>query len=293
MENGMLPEVQLYAVGPAEAERVAPLLTAEAVMLIKAGEAAGMALAEEGEVRAAACARLAPEDEETLELISLYTAPAFRRRGLGGTLLMELLEGFMAALDGSLRRVTAAFTRENQGVESLLARAGFQIEPDEQAVSRRLPAAALADSILLTRRAALPEGCTLHTLGQLPDHALRALEQELRKNGIDDLTAAEMRQAMQDASTVLLDREGCPCACAIMTGQDGGAYLSQFYTAGGSAGYAMAVLQAAARQLLAQLPSDAVLEIPVLTASSARLVQRLLPESAAEPLLRGVLRLDQ
>ena len=80
MTNEQLPEVELYSIGPNEADHAAPLLTAEAVEAIKSGEAFGMALVEEGEVRAAACARLLPENEEVLELISLSVAPAFRRR---------------------------------------------------------------------------------------------------------------------------------------------------------------------------------------------------------------------
>ena len=63
MTNEQLPEVELYSIGPNEADHAAPLLTAEAVEAIKSGEAFGMALVEEGEVRAAACARLLPENE--------------------------------------------------------------------------------------------------------------------------------------------------------------------------------------------------------------------------------------
>ena len=51
-----LPEVQLYGIGPDEADHAAPLLTAEAVTYIKNDEAFGMALVEEGEARAAVCA---------------------------------------------------------------------------------------------------------------------------------------------------------------------------------------------------------------------------------------------
>ncbi len=58
MEKEPLPEVELYSIGPDEADYAAPLLTGEAVEEIKAG----MALVEEGEVRAAVCARLFPEN---------------------------------------------------------------------------------------------------------------------------------------------------------------------------------------------------------------------------------------
>ena len=291
MTKEQLPEVELYSIGPKEADHAAPLLTTEAVEAIKNGEAFGMALVEEGEVRAAACARLLPENEEVLELISLYVAPAFRRRALGGTLLMELLEETMNATDGGLRWVTAAFLPGTEGVEPLLAKAGFRMERDEQAISWQLPVADLAASPLMARPAQAPAGCSLHTLEELPDYCLRQLVQELKKNGINDLTAAEMRQALQTGSYVLLDRTGQPKACAIFsrTGEDG-VYMSQFFTASGSAAYAMAVLQAGGRALLTQLPGS-VLEIPTLTESSARLVQKLLPASQDAHLTRAVLEL--
>ena len=75
MEKEPLPEVELYSIGPDEADYAAPLLTGEAVEEIKAGMAFGMALVEEGEVRAAVCARLFPENEIHLE--QLFTRVGF------------------------------------------------------------------------------------------------------------------------------------------------------------------------------------------------------------------------
>lgn len=292
MTKEHLPEVELYSIGPNEADHAAPLLTAEAVESIKSGEAFGMALVEVGEVRAAACARLLPENEAVLEILSLYVAPAFRRRALGGTLLLELLEETMNATDGGLRWVTAAFLPGTEGVEPLLTKAGFRMEQDEQVISWQLPAADLAGSPLLTRPASVPAGCSLHTLEELPDYCLRQLVQELTENGVNDLTATEMRQALQNSSYILLDQKNQPKACAIFSkaGEDG-VYLSQFFTTAGNAAAAMAVLQAGGKALLAQLPGETVLEIPTLTASSARLVQKLIPSSQAAYLTRAVLEL--
>lgn len=53
----------------------------------------------------------------------------------------------------------------------------------------------------------------------------------------------------------------------------------------------MAVLQASAQALLTQFPGGTVLEIPTLTASSAKLVQKLVPSSQSVPLTRAVLSL--
>ena len=236
MTKEHLPEVELYSIGPNEADHAAPLLTAEAVESIKSGEAFGMALVEEGEVRAAACARLLPENEAVLEILSLYVAPAFRRRALGG-MLLELLEETMNATDGGLRWVTAAFLPGTEGVEPLLTKAGFRMEQDEQVISWQLPVADLAGSPLLTRPASAPAGCSLHTLEELPDYCLRQLVQELTENGVNDLTAAEMRQALQNSSYILLDQKNQSKACAIFSkaGEDG-VYLSQFFTTAGNAG---------------------------------------------------------
>lgn len=291
MKDQTLPEVQLYSIGAGEAERAAPLLTAEAVSYLKNGDAFGMALAEENEVRAAACVRFAPEDDTALEIISLYTAPAFRRRGLGGTLLAELLELCMAETDGSLRQVTAVFLPGTEGVEALLAGAGFLIAPDAQTVSWRFPVSTLAESSLLRLPAPLPHGCTLRTVHEVSDYTLRRLVWELRQHGIDDLGAAEMRRSMQDAGYVLLDAEDRPRACALFSASGSGAYLSQFFTADKSPAAALSVLQGAGRALLAQLPPDALVEVPTVTASSARLVRKLLPVGQAVQLLRAVLDL--
>ena len=51
----------------------------------------------------------------------------------------------------------------------------------------------------------------------------------------------------------------------------------------------MAVMQAAGRAALKQMPKDTVLEIPTLTESSAKLVKKLLPTGQATSLVRALL----
>ena len=287
-----LPQVQLYAIGPEEVDFAAPLLTAEAQTYIRQAEAFGLALAEDGELRAAACARLRPENETVLELISLYVAPAFRRRALGGTMLMELLEEAMEATDGSLRWVTASFSQETEGMEALLSQAGFCVEADETAVSWQLTVGELADSPLMARAVTLPAGHVLYPLQKLSGYHIRQLVQVLKGYRVDDLSAQEMRQAHPGASHVLYDRNSQPVACAVFTVQGGARVtLSQFFTAGASPAPAMAVLQAGAKALLEQLPGESLLEIPTLTDSSAKLLKKLVPASRAVPLMKATLDL--
>ncbi|MGN0337561.1 MAG: GNAT family N-acetyltransferase [Lachnospiraceae bacterium] len=289
-----LPEVQLYGIGPDEADHAAPLLTAEAVTYIKNNEAFGLALVEEGKARAAVCANFSPEDEAILEIISLYVAPAYRRRKLGGTLLMELLEAVLSETEGNLKGVIASFMPETEGVEALLTKAGFEIKTDEQAQTFRLPVSELADSPLLKRKKSVPEGYILRSLKGISDTTLRQLAEELKRNRVDDLSLEEMGQALPDCSYVLLNGKLEPKACAIFHAMgENGIYLSQFFTADGSTAAGMAVLQAAAKALLNRFPGETVLEIPTLTESSAGLVKKLLPSSKSTGLMHAVLDLTR
>ena len=289
-----LPEVQLYGIGPDEADHAAPLLTAEAVTYIKNNEAFGLALVEEGKARAAVCANFSPEDEAILEIISLYVAPDHRRRKLGGTLLMELLEAVLSETEGNLKGVIASFMPETEGVEALLTKAGFEIKRDEQAQTFRLPVSELADSPLLKRKKAVPEGYILRSLKGTSDTTLRQLMEELRRNHVDDLEPEEMEQALSDCSFVLLNEKLEPKACAILHAMgEQGIYLSQFFTAEGSTAAGMAVLQSAAKAVLNRFSGETVLEIPVLTESSAALVRKLLPASQSTGLMRAVLDLTR
>ena len=289
-----LPEVQLYGIGPDEADHAAPLLTAEAVTYIKNDEAFGMALVEEGEARAAVCAGFAPEDEGILEIISLYVVPDYRRRKLGGTLLMELLEKVMSETDGELKGVTVSFLPGTEGVEALLTKAGFVIESDGQVLTFRLPVSELADSPLLKWKKAVPEGYILRSLKGTSDTTLRQLMEELRRNHVDDLGPEEMEQALADCSFVLLDEKLEPKACAILHEMgEQGLYLSQFFAAEGSTAAGMAVLHSAAKAVLNRFSGETVLEIPTLTESSAALVRKLLPASQSIGLMRAELDLTK
>lgn len=291
MEKG-LPSVQLYSIGPDEADHVKTLLTKEAVMAIKNNEAFGMALVEEGEVRAAACARISPETEELLELLSLYVAPACRRRGLGGTLLMELLEESMAATDGSLKGVVATFLPQTEGMAALLEKAGFRFETENLQASFTFSISDLEESPLLTHRSSIPKGFHIRSLENTSDAVLLQLSESLKRNGIDDLSVAEMKQALQTVSYVLLDENLEPHACAIFTdhGRDR-ICLAQFYAENGSTAVGLAMLQESAKALLGRFSGETVIEIPTLTESSAGLVKKMVPSSQAVKVIRAELDL--
>lgn len=283
------PPIELYSIGPKEVELAAPLLTAEAAELIRGDEAFGLAIVEEDEVRGAVCARLAPENEICLELLSLYVVPQYRRRRLGSTLFVELLEACEESFDGTIARVEVNFSPE-PGLEALFKKVGFLLEQDEEgAHSHMVPVSTLADSPLMKHKAVLPKGCTLVSFEKLSRIRIRGIFQTLEKAGADYIDLNRLYQALPGASFVLLDAGGSPVACAVLSGGEERLCLSQFFTAGGNTAAGMAVLQAAAKVLLEQYAA-AWLEIPLLTASSTRLAERLLGgEGKKEPLIRAIL----
>lgn len=290
-QDDKFPPVQLYSIGPHEVDRAASLLTTEAAELIRGDEAFGLAIVEEDEVRGAVCARLAPDNEICLELLSLYVVPQYRRRRLGGTLLIELLEACGEAFDGIVARVEVNFSPE-PGLEALFKKAGFMLEQDEEgAHSHMVLVSTLADSPLMKHKSVLPQGCTLLSFEDISPIRIRQLFQTLEQADVDYIDLNRLYQALPGASFVLLDAEGNPVACAVLSGGEEGLCLSQFFTAGGNTSAGMAVLQAAAKVLLEQY-ADSWLEIPLLAASSAGLAERLLGGAGKkEPLIRAILEL--
>ena len=294
IEREQLPEVSIYAIGPEEVEYAASLLTSEAASLIRNAEAVGLALVEEGEICAAVCAGLSPRNETVLEIISLYVAKKFRRRGLGTTLVLELLERMMEATDASLQFLTASYLSNNDALSALFSELGFEIIQEESAISWQLPIGKLMDSTLMKTAATLPDNTTLRSLESLSGYDIRQLVQKLEEYQIDMLSAEQIEQAHGEASYVLMDENDEPAVCAIFTvSENCHITLSQFFTVYKNPTPSIEVLQASAKILLEQFPSDAVLEIPTLTGSSGKLVQRLLPDSQAVYLNRAVLDLTK
>lgn len=294
IEREQLPEVSIYAIGPEEVEYAAPLLTAEAASLIQNAEAVGLALVEEGEICAAVCAEISPWNETVLEIISLYVAKKFRRRGLGTTLVLELMERMMEATDASLQFMTASYLSCEDALSAMFSELGFEIIRQEEAISWQLPVGKIADSTLMKTSAALPDNTSLCSLASLTKYNIRQLVQKLEEYQMDFLSAEQIEQAHQEASYVLMDENDEPVVCAIFTvSEKTHITLSQFFTVYKNPAPSIEVLQAGAKILMEQFPSEAVLEIPTLTNSSSKLVQRLLPDSQAVYLNRAMLDLTK
>lgn len=283
--------VQLYSIGPQEAGLAKPLLTAEAAALIENDQAFGIAIAEDGKARGALCARLAPDNDICLELLSLYVVLQYRRRRLGTTLLSELFELCGEIFDGTIQRIETTFLSE-PGLMALLQKAGFKLEADETGIcSYLIPVSGLADCPFMKKNAPRPGNCTLVPFEKLSHIHIRRLFQALREADADYMEPGQLYQALPGASFVLLDAAERPVACAVFTGDGEQLCLSQFFAAGGNAINAVAVFQAAARALIGQYPG-ADLELPLLVPSSAGLAKRLLGDAVTpRPLIRAVLEL--
>jgi len=285
-----LPEVNLYAVGPLEVDRVSNLMTSEAVSLIKSGDAYGIAITEGDEVHGAMCFRLSPENEQCLEILSIFVIPGFRRTRLATTMITETVEDILSETYGELKFATAVFSPDTEGARELFESIGFKISESENCLTFRTDAGSLLKNELLAVKAQAPAGCVLRAVSELSDYDVRMLVSELSKNGVDYVSASDISGSIIDASFVLTDASGTAIACSIFShGSDGGAVLSQFYTASG-ANSAMAVLRASAAALAEKLPHDAPIEITTVESSSAGLVKKLLPDSKETKILHALLR---
>lgn len=286
-----LAPVQLYLIGPQEVELAAPLLTKEAAALIRNDQAFGIAIVDEGRARGALCARLSPDNDICLELLSLYVVPQYRRRQLGATLFAELFDLCGESFDGTVSRIEASFLPE-EGLTALLEKAGFQLEADESGIcSIFVPVSELADCPLMKQYADHKGGGTLLPFREFSNTHIRRLFHELENAGADYIDPNQLDQVLPDASFVLMDTESHPVACAIITGKDDHLCLSQFFATGGNVTGAVTVLYAAAQALLEQCPG-AVLEQPLLTPASVRFTKRLLGDAGTtETLMHAVLEL--
>jgi len=275
-ELNRLPELTVYALDPRQAERISSLLSAEALELLCRGDAAGLAVVEENEVRGAICVRFAPEQEGVLELCSLYVVPQYRRRGLGGTLLAEALERSLMATDGLLARVECLFSLPAEGMDAFLRASGFRLEEMEHSGVWRMP---LAD---VAARELSRAGSTLTpppvSFRGLSEYHRRTLMQTLRKHYADSLSEEGLRAAIPDISFAVPDKQGGNgfLACVVWTGSaEQGLCLRQFFVHPKRPEQAQAVLRASLRAMLEQYPPETMLEIPVLTEASEKLVRRL------------------
>ena len=273
--------LKLFPILPEQAEQGKPLLSREAADLVSQGQAFSLCAVENGEACGAICARFSEGWQDAVELIHLYVAPSHRRRGIGGTLLLELLDELTDFTGGELCRVEALFSEAAEGMMEFLQAAGFSLETEETACAWRIPVAALADAPLLQRKTAShPQG--LFSLESLDSHQRKQLYHNLKRYDADYLSMEELEHVHPKLSYVLLGAGNSLDACSILDVQEEGVYcLRQFFCTPHHTTATLPVLQASARALLTFCPGEAVLEIPTVTEPAVQLAHRLLPKGTA------------
>ena len=285
--------IEVYMILPEQAERVKPLLSREAVDLVSRGQAFSLCAVEDSEVCGAVCARFSQGREDAVEWISFYVAPSHRRRGIGGTLLLELLDELMDFTGGELCRMEVVFSETAEGIAELLQVAGFSLETEKTACAWRISVAALADAPLLQRNPSFPQG--LFSLESLDHYQKKQIYHNLKRYDADYLSMEELAHAHPKLSYVLMGTGNSLDACSILDTQEEGVYcLRQFFCTRNHTTAALPVLQASARALLAFCPGEAVLEIPTVTEAAVQLVRHLLPkETICRHMVHAVLDLHE
>lgn len=271
-----LPELKLYRVDAGQISRFMTLFTQEAVTGITIGEAFGMIAVEDHVACGAICMSAAGEQESMLELVSLYVVPEYRRRGVATTLLIELMEQVFGETDGMVHQCRYCGCGEEDSVRSFLQSVGFVLEEEETAGSFFATVGELEKAPLAGYHAYLPDGCTM-----LPLEKLSALDRKkvlltLQKAGVDDITAQDLETACQECSFVVYDEKKELNACAIFSEYAGSICLVQFYLQPGTSKTGIRMLQNAWMAVKEKYGPDMEIEIPILTDSSLRLMQKLL-----------------
>lgn len=276
IENYTLPEVEIYAIEGENVKHVESLLTSDAVELICRGEATGLAIVEENEVRGAICVCFSGDENETLEICSLYIAPAYRRRALGSTLFLEVLERGMSMTDGLLNRIECWFSNSADGMTEFLKSMGFQFQQVENSAMWYFTLGEVAEREILHKEDS--PATTAVPLSCLSDLQKCRLIQKLEENGVNYISENELDKAQKEISYVMMSRKDPLVfrACVIWTGDlETGLCLKQFFFDPTNFNAPLAVLRASFKTLEENFPPETVLFVPTLTSASAKLVQQI------------------
>lgn len=279
-----LGEVQLYFIDYRAIEKIEVLYPSAIAELIKRGDAFGMAIEEEGEIRGALGATFYPEAEH-LEILTLFVAESARRRRLGATLLLQTIESVMEETQGELRAVTISFLEQIEGMKEFLTEIGFTLESLPEEGSFFLNRTLLEQSVLNQKKKTNDLATVFLT--ELSEYEIKELYQILAEEGLAYLSLQELKEARKEYSTVWKDTSGKIRACCIITGKQQ-LVLSQFYSQKGKIKNGMAVLLSSLSALLLS-EENWILEVPCVSASSVGLLKRLFPDAEQCNYIHGFL----
>lgn len=279
-----LGEAALYFIDQESIDRVSRFFPESIAEEIKEGEAFGLAIAEEDEIKGAVAAHF-EEEENVLEIRSLFVAEEARRRALATTMVVQMMEAVLEETRGELRYVTVSFLEESSGCRELFEKIGFFMEEAEEAESFFLSREELTDSMLNTEG---KEGTAGKFFSELSEFEKKELLRNLEEEGADYITLKDLKEIRGEISPVIYGEEKLVQACCLFSGKEH-LVLRQFYAGKGQSRLAIKVLKTAVHSLLKD--SDwTQLEVPCVTASSARLLKKLLGVKEGRKYLRGVFK---
>lgn len=283
MDN--LPELELYRVEEAQIAKFAPLFTQEAQTELAAGTAIGMIAVEENIACGAICMKLMEGDQEgMLDLISLYVVPEYRRKGIAGTLFLEMMEDVFEATDGMVHYCRYVGEKNAEGVMEFLEQAGFVFEEEDLAGAFLMTVKDLGKAPLNGVRASLPADYHMVSVPELSALERKKIFQTLSEAGIAYMIEAELENACQEISYVVFDARREMAACAFFTEHGSRLCLSQFFIKPGPAGEGIKMLQTCAQKASERYGQETEIEIPILTDSSLRLMEKLLGKCRRIPM---------
>lgn len=299
-----LGEVQLYYIDNNTIEKVENLFPVSVADEIKTGEAFGLAIEEEGEIKGAMAAAFYTETDH-LEVLSIYVDKESRRRHLGATLLLQMIDTVMEETEGELRAVSMSFLENTEGIRPFLESLGFTMESSEEEGSFFINRELLENSVLNHRRDRYgshnqsndsandyrSDNCeeilSPVSWAAISEYEKKKLYRELEKAEIAYMTLTEFIAVNNEISFVKKDVAGKIKACCIITGEEK-LVLSQYYSENGNVRNGIEVLFAALSALL-QVKGEWTLEIPCMTKSSIRLLENLIPGAERVGYIRAVL----
>lgn len=283
MDN--LPELELYRVDAPQIMKYAPLFTQEAVAELAAGTAIGMIAVEENVACGAICMKpLEDELEGVMDLISLYVVPEYRRQGVAGTLFLEMMENVFDATDGIMHYCRYVGEKDAEGVTEFLEQAGFVFEEEELAGTFLTTVKELKNAPLNGFRANLPADYRMLSAAEFSALEKKKIFQTLSEAGVAYMTEAQLEDACQEISYAVLDAKKELTACAFFTEDRGRLCLTQFFIKPGPAGEGIKMLQTCVQKAVEQYDEETEVEIPVLTASSLRLMEKMLGKCRRIPM---------
>ena len=279
-----LGEVFLYFINHETIDRVKNLFPENIAEEIRDEGSFGLVISEENEIKGGIAASFDGE-ENILDIRSLFVLETARRRALGSTLLLQLVEAVIDETEGELRAVTCSFLEDTSGLKELLEKIGFILEEEEGVENFFISREQLENSILNGKE---EEDSFVLSLDKLSEYERKELYHHLEEEEAAYISLKDLKEMREDLSFVILGQNRQVQACSLLSGKEN-LVLRQFYAAKGNSSFAVRVLRASVRAMMKDEHWNKS-EVPCLTPSSARLLKKLTGVKEEKKYIRGILR---